>query len=101
MWSMDAAWLAHRDDVAHLDRKPSEVFREHFCFTTQPIEEPDDPQQLVQALEFTGMTDRIMFASDYPHWDFDDPAFMLKRLPESWRGPVLSDNAAALYGARL
>ena len=74
MWSMDAAWSAMRDDVPHLDRRPSELFREHFWFTTQPIEEPDDPEQLVQALESAGMTDRIMFATDYPHWDFDAPA---------------------------
>jgi uncharacterized protein len=99
MWSMDAAWSAHRDDVAHLDRKPSEVFREHFWFTTQPIEEPDDPQQLVQALEFTGMTDRIMFASDYPHWDFDSPAMTLPRaVPKELRAKIMGANAARLYG---
>ena len=84
---MDAAWSAMRDDVPHLDRRPSELFREHFWFTTQPIEEPDDPEQLVQALEFTGMTDRIMFASDYPHWDFDSPAMTLPRVgPQGAQG---------------
>jgi uncharacterized protein len=99
MWSMDAAWSAHRDDVAHLDRKPSEVFREHFWFTTQPIEEPDDPQQLVHALEFTGMTDRIMFASDYPHWDFDSPAMTLPRsVPKELRAKIMAGNACRLYG---
>jgi hypothetical protein len=36
-----------------------------------------------------------------PHWDFDDPAFMLRRLPEAWREPVLHGNAAELYGSRL
>jgi predicted TIM-barrel fold metal-dependent hydrolase len=99
MWSMDAAWSAHREDVAHLDRRPSEVFREHFWFTTQPIEEPDDPQQLVQALEFTGMTDRIMFASDYPHWDFDSPAMTLPRsVPKELRSKIMAGNACRLYG---
>ena len=99
MWSMDAAWSAHRADVAHLDRKPSEIFREHYWFTTQPIEEPDDPQQLVQALEFTGMTDRIMFASDYPHWDFDSPAMALPRaVPKDLRAKIMAGNACRLYG---
>jgi predicted TIM-barrel fold metal-dependent hydrolase len=99
MWSMDTAWSAHRDDLAGLDRKPSEVFREHFWFTTQPIEEPDDPQQLVQSLEFTGMTDRIMFASDYPHWDFDSPAMTLPRsVPKELKAKIMAANACRLYG---
>jgi uncharacterized protein len=99
MWSMDAAWSAMRDDVPHLDRSPSELFREHFWFTTQPIEEPDDPEQLVQALEFTGMTDRIMFASDYPHWDFDSPAMTLPRsVPKELKAKIMAANACRLYG---
>jgi predicted TIM-barrel fold metal-dependent hydrolase len=99
MWSMDAAWSAMRDDVPHLDRRPSEFFREHFWFSTQPIEEPDDPEQLVQALEFTGMTDRIMFASDYPHWDFDSPAMTLPRsVPKELKAKIMAANACRLYG---
>jgi uncharacterized protein len=99
MWSMDAAWSALRDDVPHLERAPSEEFREHFWFTTQPIEEPDDPRQLVEALEFTGMTDRIMFASDYPHWDFDSPAMTLPRaVPKDLRAKIMAGNACRLYG---
>ncbi len=99
MWSMDAAWSALPDDVAHLDREPSQIFREHFWFTTQPIEEPDDPEQLVAALEFTGMTDRIMFASDYPHWDFDSPAMALPRaVPKELRAKIMAANACRLYG---
>ena len=99
MWSMDAAWSAMRDDVPHLERKPSELFREHFWFTTQPIEEPDDPEQLVQALEFTGMTDRIMFASDYPHWDFDSPSMTLPRAgPKDLKAKIMAATACRLYG---
>jgi uncharacterized protein len=99
LWSMDAAWSAMRDDVPHLDRTPSELFREHFWFTTQPIEEPDDPEHLVQALEFTGMTDRIMFASDYPHWDFDSPAMTLPRaVPKELKAKIMASNACRLYG---
>ncbi len=52
-------------------------------------------------LEAAGAPDTLLFASDYPHWDFDDPGFMLERLPEDWRAPVLHDNAAAFYGERL
>ena len=48
--------------------------RESIWVTSQPMEEPDDRRYLFGTIEWTGW-DRILFASDYPHWDFDDPSF--------------------------
>ena len=85
-----------------LERRPSEVAREHVRFTTQPLEHTDGHDELLfEMLAAVGAPETLLFASDYPHWDFDDPAFMLRRLPEAWREGVLHGNAAALYGARL
>ena len=42
--------------------------------------------------------DRILFASDYPHWDFDDPVMALPpSLGDEARRMVFCDNARALY----
>ena len=42
--------------------------------------------------------DRILFASDYPHWDFDDPFLALPpSLSEERRNKIYSGNAKALY----
>ena len=99
LWSLDAASTSLRDDAAKLERLPSETFREHFWFTTQPIEEPDDPEDLVRSLKFLDMDDRIMFATDYPHWDFDAPGQALPRqLDKDLRAKILGSNAARLYG---
>jgi predicted TIM-barrel fold metal-dependent hydrolase len=39
-----------------------------------------------------------MFASDYPHWDFDDPFLALPpSLSEERRNKIYSGNAKALY----
>ena len=59
--------------MPHLKRPPSEYIREHFWFTTQPIEEPHQPDEFRQLLDDLGMNDRLMFSTDYPHWDFDAP----------------------------
>ena len=76
--------------------------REHVRFTTQPLEHTDGQDDLLaQMLEAAGAPDILCFASDYPHWDFDEPGQLLRRLPESWRAAVMHDNAAAFYGARL
>jgi predicted TIM-barrel fold metal-dependent hydrolase len=102
LWRLDTNWRALRSDTPWLERKPSEVAREHVRFTTQPLEHTDGRDDLLfEMLEAAGAPDTFCFASDYPHWDFDDPAFMLKRLPETWRDKILHANAAALYGERL
>jgi hypothetical protein len=52
--------------------------------------EPDDPR---------ASADRLLFATDYPHWDFDSPAQALPRaMPQQMREAIKCDNALALYG---
>jgi predicted TIM-barrel fold metal-dependent hydrolase len=99
-WSMDEAWSMMPETVTTgLTRPPSEYLRENWWFTTQPIEEPDDPEHLAIAFDALGMTDRIMFSSDYPHWDFDSPAQALPRsIVGADRTKILAGNACALYG---
>jgi len=98
-WSLDRAWELMRDDLPKLRRRPSEYIREHVWFTTQPIEEPEDPRQLVAALSQAQLEDRLLFASDYPHWDFDSPTQALPRaMSPQLRQAILCENALALYG---
>jgi predicted TIM-barrel fold metal-dependent hydrolase len=104
-WRMDAAMRVMGDEVAHLERTPSEYFRDHFWLTTQPIDEPERPQwftAIYDQLAQIGMADRLVFSSDYPHWDFDSPRDALPRtLPESIRRKILGENASALYDIAL
>ncbi|MGH2452118.1 MAG: amidohydrolase family protein [Candidatus Limnocylindria bacterium] len=102
LWRLDTNWRALRAETPWLERKPSEAAREHVRFSTQPLEHTDGRDDLLfELLAAAGAPDVLCFASDYPHWDFDDPDFMLKRLPEAWRERVLHENAAALFGERL
>jgi predicted TIM-barrel fold metal-dependent hydrolase len=102
LWRLDTNWRGLRSDTPWLTRKPSEVAREHVRFTTQPLEHTDGHDELLfEMLEAAGAPDNLCFATDYPHWDFDDPSFMVRRLPESWREKVMHGNAAAFYGERL
>lgn len=99
LWRMDADWRALRSDVPWVKRAPSEAVREHLRFTTQPLDEPDGRHKLGQALALVdGLEDMLMFATDYPHWDFDRPDLVSRRLPTSWREKVMGENARALYG---
>jgi uncharacterized protein len=53
---------------------------------------------LIQAIEMMGMTEHIMFASDYPHFDFDSPDRALPlEISGTMRDNILGENARRLY----
>ena len=99
MWRMDSAWSLLKSEVPHLKRKPSEYFPDHIYMTTQPVEEPHRPEQFVELMEqFGPMVNNIVFASDYPHWDSDDPDFALPNiLSDEIKAKIHYENGRALY----
>jgi predicted TIM-barrel fold metal-dependent hydrolase len=98
MWRLDRAWKKLHDEVPELKRLPSEYIREHFWITTQPMEEPTKPRQFHQLLEQLNMNDRLMFATDYPHWDFDAPNEAIPtKLEPALERAIMADNAKKLY----
>lgn len=98
MWRLDRAWEAMREEHPHLEERPSDVIRKHFWFTTQPLDEPEEPEYLVHLLDQLDMDDRILFASDYPHWDFDNPERVLpaSQVGEERRRKIMAENSLAL-----
>jgi predicted TIM-barrel fold metal-dependent hydrolase len=98
MWRLDKHWKRLREEVPFLKRPPSEYIRKHMWATTQPMEEPTNPKHLLQVIEHLGSDDMLMFSTDYPHWDFDDPdrAFQV-RLPSELKRKIFYENARALY----
>jgi predicted TIM-barrel fold metal-dependent hydrolase len=98
LWRMDRYWDALKTEIPNVRRRPSEYAREQLRITTQPLEEPENPRHLMRLIELVGGEDMLMFSSDYPHWDYDDPRFVGSRFPAAWRDKVLSGNAIELYG---
>jgi hypothetical protein len=96
-WRLDKCWARMRDETPHVRRPPSEYIRENVYVTTQPIEEPNQPGHLEDVFRWIGW-DRVLFSSDYPHWDFDDPKYVIPRgVRDDNRRKILGGNAAALY----
>jgi predicted TIM-barrel fold metal-dependent hydrolase len=95
---MDKHWSRLRSEVPHLKRKPSEYVRDNLWFTTQPMEEPARASDLITLFERIGW-DRLLFSTDYPHWDFDDPRHAFRApLSAAQRDQVLFGNAQKFYG---
>ena len=101
MWRLDKNWEALRDEVPWVKRLPSDYIVEHVRFTTQPFLEPRKPGHLIAMLDIVQAERTLLFSSDYPHWDFDDPMNTLRRVPEAMRERIRGGNARELYGDRL
>ncbi len=98
MWRMDREWERMRGEVPHVKRPPSEYVKSNVWLTTQPIEEPEVNRHLYDVLDWIG-PDRLMFSTDYPHWDFDHPEFAFKvPIAPEVKQAILRDNAVALFG---
>jgi predicted TIM-barrel fold metal-dependent hydrolase len=96
-WRLDKHFERLRSEVPTLKRKPSEYLREHVSFTTQAVEEPENRADLRRLFDWIGW-DRMMFSTDYPHWDFDDPRHALQmRMSDDEQRMVFRDNAMRFY----
>ncbi|MER8608121.1 amidohydrolase [Mesorhizobium sp. M1233] len=94
---LDMLWQRMGSEVASLKHPPSHYLHQNFYFSTQPVEEPDNPDELNYLFEQIGW-DRLLYASDYPHWDFDDPRYAFKaRISEEHKAMLFRENAKKVY----
>ncbi len=99
MWRLDKDWRGCRMEVPWLTESPSKLIRRHIRLTTQPIEEPENPKHLLETINHMGSDNMLLFATDYPHWDFDSPAKALPRqIPKPLQKRIFADNAIDFYG---
>jgi uncharacterized protein len=96
MWRMDAIYAA-RKSWTGIRRKPSEYVKQHIRFTTQPLDYPEDKTELTRAFEWMEADKILLYSSDYPHWTFDDPRWLVKHLPAYARDRVMYRNGIETY----
>ena len=98
LWRMDRAWERYGAEVPWIDRPPSQIVRERVRLSTQPMEEPERPAHLAQLLGEEGLGDLLMFATDYPHWDFDDPGLAFPTpLPPELSARIMRETARSFF----
>ncbi len=93
MWHMDADWKSIRDQTPWLKRKPSEYFRDHIRVGTQPMHEPERPEQLYQMLEMLHADETLIYCSDFPHFDWNDPVTIFPKLSDHLHHRIFAGNA--------
>jgi uncharacterized protein len=97
-WRLDNHAHKLKSELAHLGKQPSEYIRSNVWLTTQPMEEPDRRRHLADVCDWIGW-DKLIFATDYPHWDYDDPSEALPiRIDDDKRRAFFRENARMVYG---
>ena len=93
---MDKEYNESRRDVPILKDRPSTYIRRMF-FATQPIEEPEHIRVLANFISLFGLEDSIVYASDWPHHDFDHPNKVLQiPVSDEVRRKIMAENALRL-----
>jgi hypothetical protein len=99
MQRLDHEYSMRSSEAPRLQRMPSEYMRDMY-FTSQPMEVPADRRFLEATFDMIGARTQLLYASDYPHWDFDLPStiYDLPFLDEDAKRAILGGNACRLFG---
>lgn len=97
MMRLDKEYSERRRDIPFFEDRPSKTISQ-FYFGTQPIEEPENPADFLKLIELYGGQDTTMFASDWPHHDFDHPNILGKfKLPDDLKRKIMGENAMKFF----
>lgn len=97
IWRLDQNYKSLHQEIPWVKSLPSRHIRERVKFSTQPVEDfsAENWLRLIDMLESDRM---LMFATDYPHWDFDSPNESIPAsLPADLRQRIFYENARELY----
>jgi hypothetical protein len=92
MWRANKTWRGVRVEVPWVEREPASIIRDHVRVTMQPFDGPLDPTGVEDVIDQIGSDKMFLFASDYPHWQFDGDDAIPPHLPQSIVSRMCVDN---------
>jgi predicted TIM-barrel fold metal-dependent hydrolase len=97
MWRFTKDWRGVRPEVPWVKEPPAAIIREHVRLTIQPLDGPPDAADVERIVEQLGSDDMLLFATDYPHWQFDGDDVLPPGLPARLHEKIMIDNPLATY----
>ncbi len=97
LWRLSKFWKGLRFEVPWVDRSPTEIVRDHVRLTMQPFDAPDDPAIVEKIADQLGSDEMLLFASDYPHWQFDGDALIPRGFDAGLVRKMALDNPRRTY----
>ena len=101
MQRFDNEYMMRSSEAPALKKLPSDYMRDMF-FSSQPME-MTDMAALENNFRMVKAETQLLYASDYPHWDFDLPStiYDLPFLSEQAKRNILGGNAMRLFNLKL
>jgi predicted TIM-barrel fold metal-dependent hydrolase len=97
LWRLSKFWRGVRLEVPWIDRSPVEFVRDHVRLTIQPFDAPNSGETVGRLMDQLQSDQMLLFASDFPHWQFDGDAMLPGGIDASLRKKILIDNPLATY----
>jgi predicted TIM-barrel fold metal-dependent hydrolase len=97
MWRLSKFWRGVRSEVPWVDRSPADIVRDHVRLTIAPFDAPPKPDVIERVIDHLRSDDILLYASDYPHWQFDGEDAIPDGVPDGLRRKIMVENPRATY----
>ncbi len=97
IWRAIKTWRGVRAEVPWVKQSPAEIIRDRVRLTAQPIDAPPDARSLDRIINQIGSDRMLLFASDYPHWQFEGDAPLPPGLNPDLMRRMRHDNPLETY----
>lgn len=97
LWRAVKTWRGVRAEVPWVNRSPAEIMRDCVRLSVQPIDAPDDPTLIERIMQQIDSDRMLLFATDYPHWQFEGDAALPDGLSPALRQRICVDNPLETY----
>jgi len=97
IWRAIKTWRGVRAEVPWVKRSPAEYIRDHFRLSMQPFDAPPDPTIVAQLLDEIGSDEMLLFATDWPHWQFEGTNAIPAGFSAALLRKIMIENPLATY----
>ena len=97
MWRFTKFWKGLRSEIPWVSDPPGTIIRERVRLTSQPFDAPPDPGGIERLMNQIGSEEMLLFATDYPHWQFDGDQAVPASVSPALRHKMMVENPRRTY----
>ena len=97
MWRFTKFWKGLRSEIPWVSDPPGTIIRERVRLTSQPFDAPPDPGGIERLMNQIGSEEMLLFATDYPHWQFNGDQAVPASVSPALRHKMMVENPRRTY----